>query len=88
MSKILDNLITDDYLAWDQSLEKQTMKYLIQLSTESIDELVKNRTSLSKYDPNAFPCFKNEILNWKDILRHGYGFFIISGTSCSASKKW
>ena len=81
MSKILDDLITDDYLAWDQSLEKQTMKYLIQLSTESIDELVKNRTSLSKHDPNVFPCFKNEILNWKNILQHGYGFFIISGTS-------
>ena len=39
--KILDEILTDDNLAWDRNLEKNKQKFLVDLNSEIIEELVK-----------------------------------------------
>ena len=80
MKKILDEILTDDNLAWDRNLEKNKQKFLVDLNSEIIEELVKRRNELDKIDENELSILKNGILKIrKEKLLDGVGFFIING---------
>ena len=80
MKKILDEILTDDNLAWGGNLEKNKQKFLVDLNSEIIEELVKRRNELDKIDENELSILKNGILKIrKEKLLDGVGFFIING---------
>ena len=80
MKKILDEILTDDNLAWGRNLEKNKQKFLVDLNSEIIEELVKRRNELDKIDENELSILKNGILKIrKEKLLDGVGFFIING---------
>ena len=80
MKKILDEILTGDNLAWDRNLEKNKQKFLVDLNSEIIEELVKRRNELDKIDENELSILKNGILKIrKEKLLDGVGFFIING---------
>ena len=80
MKKILDEILTDDNLAWDRNLEKNKQKFLVDLNSKIIEELVKRRNELDKIDENELSILKNGILKIrKEKLLDGVGFFIING---------
>ena len=77
---MLDEILTDDNLAWDRNLEKNKQKFLVDLNSEIIEELVKRRNELDKIDENELSILKNGILKIrKEKLLDGVGFFIING---------
>tara|TARA_Y100000741_G_scaffold359188_1_gene339498 strand:- start:1520 stop:2464 length:945 start_codon:yes stop_codon:yes gene_type:complete len=74
---MLQEIITDTNLVWDKSSFKTT--FLVDISNESINELLDNRNKLANLDIRL-PKFQNEILNFKrDFLLDGIGFFVING---------
>ena len=80
MKKILDEILTDNNLAWGRNLENNKQKFLVQLNPEIIEELIKRRNELNKIDENELPLLKNDILKIrKEKLLDGVGFFIIDG---------
>ena len=80
MKKILDEILTDDNLAWGRNLGKNKQKFLVDLNSEIIEELVKRRNELDKIDENELSILKNGILKIrKEKLLDGVGFFIING---------
>ena len=80
MKKILDEILTDDNLTWGRNLEKNKQKFLVDLNSEIIEELVKRRNELDKIDENELSILKNGILKIrKEKLLDGVGFFIING---------
>ena len=84
MSKYIQEIITNDNLVWEKSLENEPQKFLCKLTESVIDELKKN---ISK--PNFNDCelvlLKREIENLKKkFLNQGIGFFIIEGTIFSS----
>ncbi len=77
---MLDEILTDDNLAWDRNLEKNKQKFLVDLNSKIIEELVKRRNELDKIDENELSILKNGILKIrKEKLLDGVGFFIING---------
>ena len=82
MNEILDKIITDEHLAWDKTLIDKKQKFVVNLNSEIIDELVKRRNELENIDIDELPLLKNKILYFKkNILIDGVGLFIIDGMS-------
>ena len=78
--KILDEILTDDNLSWGRNLENNKQKFLVELNSEIIEELIKSRNELDKIDENELPILKNNILKIrKEKLLDGVGLFIIDG---------
>jgi|TARA_B110000014_G_C20119408_1_gene592498 alpha-ketoglutarate-dependent taurine dioxygenase len=79
--EILQNLISDDNLAWKKSLDEHTDSFLIKLSHDSILELDKKKDNLQSSKINDFPILEYEILKLKEsYLIQGNGFFILDGS--------
>ena len=78
MSRILQKIIVDEDFIWNKNLENNQEKFLVKLSSETIDQLRMNKKELSNLDKLGFPKLKNEInkLKIRKILS-GVGFFII-----------
>ena len=80
--EILQNLISDDSLAWGKSLDQNPDNFLMKLSTDSISELNEKKDIIQTCEINDFPILQNEILELKQrCLIHGNGFFILDGIS-------
>ena len=82
MSGYLQEIITDENLAWDKSLENNPEKFCVKIAPKTINELKRNRKELKNIDKGSFPELKNEIneLKTKKILQ-GVGLLIIDGKS-------
>ena len=82
MLGLLQEIITDENLVWDKSLENKPEKFFVKLTAKTIDELKKNRIELENLNEQSFPELKNEIneLKTTKILR-GVGLLIIDGKS-------
>ena len=82
MSSFLQEIITDENLIWGKSLENNPEKFVVKLTSRTINELKRNRKELKNLDESCFPELKNEISKLKitKILR-GVGFLIIDGKS-------
>ena len=82
MSGLLQEIITDENLVWDKSLENKPEKFFVKLTAKTIYELKKNRIELENLNEQSFPELKNEINELKitKILR-GVGFLIIDRKS-------
>ena len=79
---ILNKIIEDKNLVWDNSLNNQTKKLQNDLTQESIKELLNEKNNLSKTTIENFPILQKEILKLKnEFLINGYGFLIINHTS-------
>ena len=77
---MLQDLVLDEKLVWEKSLDKKTEKFLIKLSQKSIDELNRKKDELQKCNIENFPILEKEILKLKnEYLIDGNGFFIIDG---------
>ena len=82
MSRFLQEIITDENLVWDKSLENNPEKFFVKLASKTISELKRNRKELTNLDESCFSELKNEIneLKTKKILQ-GVGLLIIDGKS-------
>jgi len=79
---ILNKIIEDKNLVWDNSLNNQTKKFQNDLAQESINELLNEKNNLSKTTIENFPILQKEILKLKnEFLINGCGFLIINHTS-------
>ena len=78
MARILQKIIVDEDFIWNKNLENNQEKFLVKLSSETIDQLRMNKKELGNLDKLGFPKLKNEIneLKIRKILS-GVGFFII-----------
>ena len=63
--EILQNLISDDSLAWEKSLDQNPDNFLMKLSTDSISELNEKKDIIQTCEINDFPILQNEILELK-----------------------
>lgn len=81
MKAICEKIIFNENLAWGKSLENELDKFVTNLSSATIQEIIENRNKLKNLNDHDFPLLKNEILNYKKkMLLDGYGFFLINGT--------
>ena len=82
MSGFLQEIITDENLVWDKSLENKPEKFVVRLTSKAIDEIKRNREELQNLNESSFPELENEIneLKTEKILR-GVGLLIIDGKS-------
>ena len=78
MSGFLQEIITDENLVWDKSLENKPEKFVVRLTSKAIDEIKRNREELQNLNESSFPELENEIneLKTEKILR-GVGLLII-----------
>jgi len=82
MSGFLQQIITDENLVWDKSLENKPESFFVKLTSKTIDELKRNRKELKNPDEQSFPELKNEINELKITKIHrGVGLLIIDGKS-------
>jgi len=82
MTGFLHEIITDENLVWDKSLENKPEKFCVKLTSKTINELKRNRKELKNLDERSFPELKNEINGLKITkILHGVGFLIIDGKS-------
>jgi alpha-ketoglutarate-dependent taurine dioxygenase len=80
MIETLDKIITDEHLAWDNTLTDQKQQFVVQLDSKIIEDLIKRRNELDKLNEIDLPLLKNKILDFrKKILLDGFGLFIIDG---------
>jgi len=82
MTEYLDEIVTDEKLAWNKTLIDEKQKFFVKLNSEIIQELIERRNELDNLDVNELPLLKNQILYFRnEILLDGVGLFIIDGTS-------
>ena len=80
MKETLDKIITDKHLAWNKTLMDEKQQFVVELSSEIIEEIIKRRNELDKLNENDLPLLKNKILDFRrEILLDGVGLFIING---------
>ena len=80
MKETLDKIITVEHLAWDKTLINKKQKFVVELNSEIVDELIKRRNELDNLNENDLPLLKNDILELKEkILLDGDGLLIING---------
>ena len=80
MKETLDKIITDKHLAWNKTLMDKKQQFVVELSSEIIEEIIKRRNELDKLNENDLPLLKNKILDFRrEILLDGVGLFIING---------
>ena len=81
MKETLNKIITTEYLAWDKTLTNKKQKFVVDLDSEIVSDLIKRRNDLDVLNENDLPLLKNKILEFKKkILLGGVGLFIINGT--------
>ncbi len=81
MSIKLTQMVDDENLSWDESLINSKEKFLVSLSTSTINKILECRSVLISEKRDEFDFLKNEIFNFKKILNSGCGFFIIDGNN-------
>ena len=82
MTEHLDEIVTNENLAWNKTLVEEKQKFLVKLNSEIIQELIQKRTELDSLSTEELPLLKKQILSFKkEILLDGVGLFIIDGTS-------
>ncbi|WP_371504445.1 TauD/TfdA family dioxygenase [Nitrosopumilus adriaticus] len=79
MSQILDKIVFDENLAWDNKLQNKIDKFSVTLSKDAISELLENRNNLQE-NSNNFTHLRHEIEEFRKILIDGCGFFIIQNS--------
>ena len=79
MKEILDKIITDEHLVWDNTLTNKKQKFVADLNPGTVDELIKRRNELDNLNENDLLLLKNEILEFKKKILDGFGLFIING---------
>jgi len=82
MIQILDKIITDQNLAWDNRLQNKIEKFYVELSDATIDELLENKMNLEENYKNLI-ILQNEIKEFKKKLVSGCGFFVINNSCFS-----
>lgn len=80
MEQILNDVITDENLAWDNKLEKKAEKFSVVLSDETINEFLDNRTNLLE-NSKDLTHLQKDIEEFRKILINGCGFFVIQNSS-------
>ncbi len=81
---MLEEIIVDKNKAWGQELEKNTDKFLVDVSDEVINEIRSKRMEIHSENESDFPILTNQIKIFKrDILINGCGFFVINGSKFS-----
>ena len=79
MKETLDRVVTNEYLAWNNTLSEKKEKFIVDLNPEIIEELIKGRNNLDNLSEDDLPLLKNKILEFKKkILLDGVGLFIIN----------
>ena len=79
MKETLDKIITDKHLVWNKTLMDKKQQFVVELSSEIIEEIIKRRNELDKLNENDLPLLKNKILDFRrEILLDGVGLFIIN----------
>ena len=76
MIQILDEIVTDQNLAWNNELQNKIENFYVELSDNAINELLENKMNLDENSKNLV-ILQNEIKEFKKILVRGCGFFII-----------
>ena len=68
---ILNEIIVDENLGWDKSLNTQIEKIQVDLDKKSLNELIENRDNLTKSSIDDYPSLKEEmtILNTTNMLK-------------------
>jgi alpha-ketoglutarate-dependent taurine dioxygenase len=85
---ILNEIIVDENLGWDKSLNTQIEKIQVDLDKKSLNELIENRDNLTKSSIDDYPSLKEEMTILKNnYLTNGYGFLIINGICFKDFKK-
>lgn len=79
MTETLDHLVLYENLAWTNELQNKTEKFLVELSSDVIAELLENKSNIEKFS-NNLPQLKQEIEKFRKILIDGCGFFIINNS--------
>ena len=79
MIEILDKIITDEHLVWDNTLTNKKQKFVADLNPGTVAELIKRRNELDNLSENDLLLLKNEILEFKKKILDGFGLFIING---------
>jgi len=81
---MLEEIIVDKNKAWGRELEKDTVKFLVDVSDEVINEIRSKRMEIHSENESDFPILTNQIKIFKrDILINGCGFFVINGSKFS-----
>ncbi len=81
---MLKEIIVDKNKAWGRELEKDTDKFLVDVSDEVINEIRSKRMEIHSENESDFPILTNQIKTFKhDILINGCGFFVINGSKFS-----
>ena len=81
---MLEEIIVDKNKAWGRELEKNTDKFLVDVSDEVINEIRSKRMEIHSENESDFPILTNQIKIFKrDILINGCGFFVINGSKFS-----
>jgi len=65
MKETLDKIITDKHLAWNKTLMDKKQQFVVELSSEIIEEIIKRRNELDKLNENDLPLLKNKILDFR-----------------------
>jgi len=55
MKETLDKIITDKHLAWNKTLMDEKQQFVVELSSEIIEEIIKRRNELDKLNENDLP---------------------------------
>ena len=76
MIQILDEIVTDQNLAWNNELQNKIENFYVELSDDAINEILENKMNLDENNKNLV-ILQNEIKEFKKILVSGCGFFII-----------
>jgi len=82
MVQILDGIVIDENLAWNNELQNKTEKFSVVLSDIVITELLENRMNLQENSKN-FTHLQKEIEEFRKILIDGCGFFVIQNSCFS-----
>jgi len=81
---MLEEIIVDKNKVWGRELEKNTNKFLVDVSDEVINEIRSKRMEIHSENESDFPILTNQIKIFKrDILINGCGFFVINGSKFS-----
>jgi len=77
---ILQDLIDNEELVWEKSLNEKIESLLLKISKQSVNELFEKKDFLNSTEINDCPILKKEIFELKKkFLINGNGFFIIDG---------
>ena len=62
MTEHLDEIVTNENLAWNKTLVEEKQKFLVKLNSEIIQELIERRNELDSLSTEELPLLKPQIL--------------------------